>query len=91
MSRRVRREKGVTATVNQPATRRSGEPGPGGNGYVRGSFDRERQGRSAYLVGVLARALATQVDEIARACPPAPDGWWFTEPARPTDRKDGAR
>lgn len=74
-----REEQGVTATVNEA----------GHGGYARGSFDRERQGRSTYLVGVLARALTTQVEELARAAPPAPDGWWFGEPDRP-DRVDGA-
>ncbi|WP_132423076.1 hypothetical protein [Pseudonocardia endophytica] len=64
--------------------------GPGRNGYARGSFDRERQGRSAYLVGVLARALSTQVEEIARHAAPTPDGWWFTEPNRQDTATAGA-
>jgi hypothetical protein len=71
-----RDDEGVTATMNQTGS------GAGRNGHGRGSFDRERQGRSAYLVGVLARALTTQVEELARAAPTTPDGWWFAEPQR---------
>jgi hypothetical protein len=82
-----RKDEGVTATVDETGNgaARAGGPAPGG--YARGSFDRERQGRSAYLVGVLARALSTQVEEIARQAAPTPDGWWFTEP----ERVDGAQ
>ena len=79
-----RDDEGVTATVNQTG----GAGGPGRNGHGRGSLDHERQGRSAYLVGVLARALSTQVEELARATPVAPDGWWFAEPARPDGTAD---
>ena len=69
-----RDDEGVTATMNQSGS------GAARNG--RGSFDRERQGRSAYLVGVLARALTTQVEELARTAQTTPDGWWFAEPQR---------
>lgn len=70
-----RDDEGVTATVDQTGAQRNGH----------GSFDRARQGRSAYLVGVLARALTTQVEELAGNAPSTPDGWWFAEPERPAD------
>ncbi len=88
MSDQERHDEGVTATVNQPSpgTDHAGEPGR--NGRARESFGREPQARSAYLVGVLARALATQVDELARSSAQAPDGWWFAEPERPDGRTE---
>lgn len=42
----------------------------------------ERREQSLSMVGLLARALVGQLEEIDRAADPAPDGWWFTPPHR---------